>query len=312
MAGTSTPASSWRPQREVEIVAGTPPGGGLDRTARALAHVIESERLLDVPVTIKNMPGDGARKAWAYVDGHAGDPHLLAISSPNLTTDHLVGIAAFDHAAFTPLAILYNEYIAFIVRADSPMASAADLQRMLGSRAAGITVALSTALGNPNHIALAKVIRHTGADIKAPEIRVFDSALDALADVVAGNAAVAAITAASAVDALVTGQVRALAVSAPKRLGGAYEATPTWREQSVDCVIGAWRGVTGARGMTQSHIAYWERVFRAVVMSAHWNAELTRRDWTSMYLDGPPLLSYLRQEKSEMRSILGDLGLIPR
>jgi tripartite-type tricarboxylate transporter receptor subunit TctC len=30
-----TAASEWRPQREIEIVAGTPPGGGLDRAARA-------------------------------------------------------------------------------------------------------------------------------------------------------------------------------------------------------------------------------------------------------------------------------------
>ena len=26
----------WQPEREIEIIAGTPPGGGLDRSARAL------------------------------------------------------------------------------------------------------------------------------------------------------------------------------------------------------------------------------------------------------------------------------------
>jgi tripartite-type tricarboxylate transporter receptor subunit TctC len=43
-------------------VAGTAPGGGLDRVARALAH--DAARVLDVPVEVVNVPGDGARRAW--------------------------------------------------------------------------------------------------------------------------------------------------------------------------------------------------------------------------------------------------------
>ena len=54
----------WRPQHAVEIVAGTPPGGGLDRVARALAKTIAEARLLEVPVEVVNIPGDGARRTW--------------------------------------------------------------------------------------------------------------------------------------------------------------------------------------------------------------------------------------------------------
>jgi putative tricarboxylic transport membrane protein len=296
--------------REVEIVAGTPPGGGLDRTARALAGVIESRRLLEVPLKVVNIPGDGGRKAWAHIERQAGNPHVLAVSSPNLTTDRLVGIAAFDHAAFTPLAILYNEYIAFIVRADSAIRDSGDLLQQLSAKPASVTVALSTALGNPNHIALAKVMRHAGGDITAPKIRVFDSALDAVAAVVAANTEVAAITAASAVKELAAGTVRALAVSAPGRLSGLYEQTPTWVEQSVDCVIGAWRGVTGARGLTAAQVEFWESVLAAAVASAEWDAELARHYWTGMYLDGTRLREHLRREDAEMRRVLGELGLL--
>jgi putative tricarboxylic transport membrane protein len=302
----------WRPMREVEIVAGTPPGGGLDRTARALVKAIESEQLLDVPVYVVNIPGDGARKAWGYVERHAGDPHVLSISSPNLTTDRLVGIAAFDHSAFTPLAILYNEYIAFIARADSAIANCGGLLRRLGADPASVTVALSTARGNPNHIALAKVVRHAGGDIRAPGLRVFDSALDALADVVKRNADIAAITAASAVKELAAGTVRARAVSAPTRLPELYRAVPTWGEQSVDCTIGAWRGVSGARGLTTMQIAYWERVFAAAIAGAEWKAELARHYWSGMYFDGVHLREHLRREDAEMASVLGELGLLGR
>jgi putative tricarboxylic transport membrane protein len=303
----------WRPQREVEIVAGTPPGGGLDRSARALVKAIESKRLLDVPAKVKNVAGDGGRRAWAYLNRHPGDPHVLCISSSNLATDHLLGVSAFDHeTVFTPLAILYTEYIAFVTRSDSSLKSGADLIARFAAGAGSVTVALSTSLGNPNHIALAKVVRHAGGDVKAPKIRVFDSALDAVADVVTGNAEVCAVTAASAVKEITAGTMRALAVSAPQRLAGLYAQTPTWLEQSVDCVIGAWRGVSGARGLTPAQVAYWEGTLAAAVRTEAWIAELARLYWTPMYLDGATLREHLKRERTEMSATLKDLGLLPK
>ena len=303
--------AAWHPQRAVEIVAGTPPGGGLDRSARALAKAIESQRLLDVPVTVSNIGGDGGRKAWSYLDRHPGDPHRLCISSSNLATDHLLGATPFDHErAFTPLAILYTEYIAFLARSDSSLNSGADLLAHFAADARSVTVALSTSLGNPNHIALAKVVRHAGADVKAPKVRVFDSALDAVADVVAGNADICAVTAASAVKELAAGTTRALAVSAPQRLGGLYAHTPTWLEQSVDCTVGAWRGASGARNLAREQVEFWEGVLAAAVATKEWQAELERHYWTPMHVDGSKLRGHLPRERAEMATILRELGLL--
>lgn len=302
---------TWRPQREIEIIAGTPPGGGLDRAARALLKAIESKCLLEVPARVNNVPGDGARKCWVTMDQRPGDPHVVSISSVNLTTDHLLGAAPFRHErAFTPLAILYTETIAFVVHAGSPLKTGADLLKRLATDAGSVTVALSTSLGNPNHIALAKVVRHAGGDARAPKIRVFDSAIDAVADAACGNADVAAVTAASAVKELDARIMRALAVSAPVRLPGLYAQTPTWREQSVDCVIGSWRGVTGVRGITTGQIAFWEGVLAAAVNTAEWNAELVHHYWTPMYLDGARLREHLERERTEMKTMLGELGLL--
>jgi len=306
-----SPESAWRPQRTVEIVAGTPPGGGLDRSARALVKAIESKRLLDVAVTVNNVAGDGGRKAWKYLDGLAGNPHVLCISSSNLATDHLLGASAFDHeSAFTPLAILYTEYIAFLARSDSAFRTGGDLIARFVADAGSVTVALSTSLGNPNHIALAKVVRHTGCDVKAPRIRVFDSALDAVADVVAGKTDVCAVTAASPTKEIAAGTMRALAVSAPQRLAGLYAQTPTWIEQSVSCVIGAWRGVSGAREITPAQIAFWESALVAAVATEAWQEELARLYWTPSYLDGAALRGQLRRERAEMKVMLADLGLL--
>lgn len=305
-------ASGWQPERDIEILAGTPPGGGLDRAARTLLTALESQRLLRVPAKVVNIPGNGARRVWASVDARAGDAHMLCISSPNLATDYLTGVAAFNHDSYTPLAILYNEYIAFVTRSDSSYRSGSDLLMRLRENDSNVTVALSTAAGNPNHIALAQVTRHAGGNVRAPLIRVFDSALDAVADVVAGNADVAAVTAASAVKELDAGTLRALAVSSPVRLAGSYAQTPTWLELGAPCTLGAWRGAHGARGLDAAQIAYWESTLAVATRAESWAGELTRHYWTPMLITGAALRQHLTQEQSEINAMLVALGFMNR
>jgi putative tricarboxylic transport membrane protein len=298
----------WQPEREIEIIAGTPPGGGLDRSARALVKAITATGLLDVPVRVVNVGGEGGRKAWRHVEQHARDGHVIGISSPNMTADYLIGVTKSDPGRFAPLAILYSEYIAFVVRADSTIRGSADLTEGLAKNT--ITIALSTSLGNSNHVAVAKVIRHAGGDTRAAKIRVFDTALDAVADVVAGHSVVGAITAASAVPELEANRLRAIAISSPTRLPGPYEAAPTWIEQSVDCVVGSWRGASGPPELGAAEIAFWQAMLAAATQSKEWRSDLERHFWTEMYLDGAELQQYLKRERSEMKTVLGELGLL--
>jgi putative tricarboxylic transport membrane protein len=299
---------TWKPERELEIVAGTPPGGGLDRSARALVKSIIANALVDGPVRVVNVGGDGGRNAWRHIERRAGDGHVIGISSPNMAADYLTGVTKSDPDRFAPLAILYSEYIAFVVRADSAIRDGADLIRRFAANA--VTVALSTSLGNSNHVAVAKVIRHGGGDTRAPTIRVFDTALDAVADVVAGHAGVGAITAASAVPELEAGQLRAVAISSPARLPGPYAAAPTWSEQGVDCVVASWRGASGPPALGRAEIAFWEATLAAATRTAEWKSDLDRHFWTKMYLDGAELRDHLARERSDMRAVLGELGLL--
>jgi putative tricarboxylic transport membrane protein len=167
-----------------------------------------------------------------------------------------------------------------------------------------------TSLGNSNHIAVAKVIRHAGSDAGAADIRVFDTALDAVADVVAGHADIGAITAASAVDELDARRLRAIGVSSPARLAGPYAGVPTWIEQGVDCVVGSWRGASGPPGLGAAEIAFWQTLLAAAARTSHWRLDLERLFWTEMYLDGARLREYLERERIDMRRVLGELGLL--
>jgi putative tricarboxylic transport membrane protein len=300
----------WRPKAEVELIAGTPPGGGQDRPARALMRVLQSEGLIDVPMRLTNIPGKGGGNAWQALHRRPGDPHVLSISSAPLLTNKLLGMSDFDHTELTPIATLYTEYLAFVARPDSTLRNAADLLDRLRSDPGSLTIAIATALGTTNHIALGQITRHVGGDPKALKLRVFDSALNAVADVLEGNADAGAISAVSAVKALEAGGLRALAVSAPSRLGGLFADVPTWVEQAVPCVIGQWRGMIGAHGITGEVVAYWEHALAAAAASPAWAAELEHNYWTNTYKASEGTRAFLDSERAFLGGMLRELGLI--
>src|SRR5260370_39873517 len=114
MAEAAQTGAAWRPQHDIELVAGTPAGGGQQRPARVLIDLIKN--LVGVHLKLTNIPGRGGANAWDYLAEHPGDPHIVAINSPTSITTRLMGESTLDSAALTPLANLYTEYLVFVVR----------------------------------------------------------------------------------------------------------------------------------------------------------------------------------------------------
>jgi putative tricarboxylic transport membrane protein len=307
MTEAATAGAAWRPQREIELVAGTPAGGGQDRPARVLIELLKE--LVGLPIRLTNIPGRGGGNAWDYLAGHPADPHILAINSPTIITNRLLGESALDYAALTPLANLYTEYLVFVVRPDAAVQSAGQLLAHLGRDPAAIRIAFATAIGNMNHMALAKITKQAGGDVRLLKTDVFDSARYAVAHVVEGRADLAVITATSAVPELESGVLRAIAVSAPARMSGPFAQVPTWGENGIDCVVGTWRGVIGTAGMTAPQMAFWENALTTAVRGEPWRAELARHHWVDTYLGAAATRDFLNRELGTMRSALGALGL---
>jgi putative tricarboxylic transport membrane protein len=308
MAEAAQTGAGWRPQHEIELVAGTPAGGGQDRPARVLIELLKNE--VGVPIKLTNIPGRGGGNAWDYLAQHAGDPHIVAINSPTIITNRLLGESTLDFASLTPLANLYTEYLVFVVRPDSTLRSAEQLLTQLGNDPGGIRIAFATAIGNMNHMALAKITKQADGDVTALQTEVFDSARYAVGHVVEGRADLAVITATSAVPELTSGVLRAIAVSAPGRMTGPFAQVPTWGELGIDCVVGTWRGVIGTSRMTAPQIAFWESALLTAVRGDAWRAELARHHWVDTYLGAAATRDFLAAELGTMKSALDALGLL--
>ncbi|HEY5649996.1 MAG TPA: tripartite tricarboxylate transporter substrate-binding protein [Acidimicrobiia bacterium] len=291
--------------QRIEIVAGTPPGGGQDRAARALAAAIESSSA--TTATVSNVVGRGGGAAWELLGSRIGDPTVASISSPTLLSNHLHDPDEPGEADLTHLAMLCAEPLVFAVAADSAVASASDLLDALGRRSVRVVVA--TALGNINHMAVADVAAHVDVPIEALPVSAYSSAKEAVASL-GVDSDLAVVSAASALGAIALGQVRAVALASPGRLTGELSHVPVWTELGVDAAHSTWRGVVAPPGLAPVDRRELELLVERAVAAPPWQDAVVRYAWVPMFLLGSDAETFIAAETESMRSSLVRLGML--
>src|SRR5688572_25812450 len=84
--------SSWRPEKQVEIILPTAPGGGNDQVARLMAKMLQEQKLVTTPILAVNKSGGNQALALAYLVQHGGDPHYLLQATTTLFTNQIQGV----------------------------------------------------------------------------------------------------------------------------------------------------------------------------------------------------------------------------
>lgn len=300
----------WKPEKNVEIVIGAGAGAAADRTARTLQKIIQDRKLVPVTSSVINKPGASYSLAWIYLNQHPGDGHYLAITTLALLTNTIAGVNPLTYTDVTPIAQLFTDYVVVVVRADSPLKTGKDLVERLKADPSALSIALASALGNQNHIAIALALKAGGVDVKKLKIVVVNSSAVSVTTLLGGHVDVVAATATNVLAQLQAGKVRVLAVSSPQRLPGELASIPTWKEQGYDAVFGNWRGVIGPKGISAAQVGYWEDVFAKVVATDEWKQAMTKNFWSDFYLNSRDSRRFLEEESRQLKALLTDLGLV--
>ena len=300
----------WKPDKRVEIIVPSGTGGGNDRTGRLMQAAMQQDKLVDVATTVVNKPGAGMAAGMAYLNQHPGDGHYLLITSVGFLTNHITGRSPFGHLDVVPVALLIEEYVGFAVHPDSKLKTGKDLLAALKADAGSISTSMASGAGNHNHLALGTVTRAVGGDLGKLKIVVFPSGSAATIAMLGGHVDLTVAPVANLLPHLQSGQLRVIAITAPKRQEGALAAVPTWREQGVNAVLSNWRVMLAPRGATPQQAAYWENVFARVVENEEWKKMLERDVVTGNFLRSAQARKYLNEEYEELKSLLNALGLV--
>lgn len=310
MTLAASPAlAQWQPARNVELIAPAAAGSALDNVARLLQRVIQDKQLVKASLTVVNKAGGGNAVGFAYLASHAGDGHYALVTPFTIITNRITGSNPLSYQDFTPLAMLADEHIAFVVNVNSPIKTGRDLLARLKNDPTSVSMALASALGNANHIAVSLAGKAAGADSKRFKIAVFNSSGESITAVLGGHIDLAITTTGLVGQQIQSGRLRVLAVAAGERLSGPLAQVPTWREQGVDVVFSSWRALIGPRGMSAEQIAYWDALAAKVSVQDEWMQELNKNSLVPAYKGNEDTRKFMQAQSEQLHAILQDLGM---
>jgi putative tricarboxylic transport membrane protein len=239
-----------------------------------------------------------------------GDGHYISIINEPFVTNRIMGVSSFDYNDFTPLALLFDEYVIFAVKPDSPIKSGKDMLTRLRAGADSVTFAFGSSRGNNTHLAIGLVGKLANAQVQKMKMIVFGSGGVATAALLGGHVDVLVTTPAPIREQLKARLVRGIAMTSPKRLGSEFADIPTWREQGVDAVFSSWRMAFGPKGMSREQIAFWVDVFAKVSATEEWKSDLDSNARERHFLTGSDLHKFLDAQRTQLEIILTEIGMV--
>ena len=301
--------AAWRPERAVEIVVPAAAGGSIDGTARLIQRVLQSSRIVDVPVITVNKAGGGGNIATNYLDQHAADGHYLLTSTMGLMTGHILGRSPTTYTDYTPLATLFSEYMTLVVKPDSPLKSARDIQERLKKDPQSLSIAIGVAVGATNHLTVALLMKAMGVDVKKVKTVVIQTNAQTLTSVMGGHVNIGTLSVGAAINAQKQGQLRIIGVTSEKRGDGPMASVPTWKEQGIDVVFANVRLLLGPKGMSPAQVAYWDTAMARVVATEDWKKEVERNEATLDYSGSKESAQRMARLYGQLKIALVDAGL---
>ncbi len=303
-------APGWQPEKNLGIVVAATPGGGYDNLARPMQRILQERKLVDYPIVLVHKPGAGGALGWGYLNQRQNDGHIISIISGTILGAQIMGQSPLKYTDFTTLPMMFNEFIGFHVKADSPIKDGRDLIERLKKDPAALSMSPGTSVGTLPHVAFALVLKKAGFthDMRRMKVVAFNSTGESAIAVAGGHIDVLVTRPSNVAELVKGGRLRTLAVSSPARMPSNPDV-PTWKELGVDAVYGNWFGIIGPRGMTPQQVAWWDDALAKLTQHADWRRELDRNMWSDFYMPSRETRRFLDQQNVELRALMTDIGL---
>ena len=298
-------SQEFKPSKKIEAVVHTGPGGGSDIFARAIAEMLQKEKLITQRMQVVNKSGGGSAVAMSYLAEKKGETHTIGfftgvwVTNPLTTKEATVTIKDL-----TPIARLVLEPAVIAVKADSPYKDMKDFIEAAKKSPNQLRQSGGSVTGRDNLMRLL-IQKATGAQWTYIS---FPSGGERLSNLLGGHVQMMVIEPQEAGEQIRAGNLRVIASLTEKRLP-TLPNVPTIKEQGIDVtIIPQARGVVAPPAAPKEVVQYWEGVFDRFAKSASWKQYVEQNQFEEGYLKGPPLGKFFDDLTVLMRNVLKEAG----
>lgn len=291
--GARAQQAGWAPNRPIRFIVPYAAGGSTDVATRILGD--KMSELLGQSVVVENRGGSGGNIGGEMVARAEPDGHTLLMSGTGLltTNQHIYRTMPFDPAKdLVPVSLAYTSDMVIVV---NPKVSARTLQEFVALAKAkpGEFSFGSSGHGASTHTAAELFKIAAGIDLLHVPYRGSGTAMN---DLVSGNIQMMLLQIAGAVGSIRDGQVRALAVTGPRRHPLLPDVPSVGEAGGPQAVATSWGAVMTTAGTPQAAIRRLNEVIRQALAS-----ETVQKRFSDAGVDGQSstpeeLAAYIRAE----------------
>jgi len=283
-------------------------GGGYDAMARLPFEAMAKEGIFTDGATFANKGGAGGTIGLTeFVNANKGNDNAVMSMGVIMVGGILLNNSPVTLDDVTPLVRLTNDTGVLAVAPDSAIQSVDDLIAAMKADLGAVSISGGSA-GGVDHIVMALIAKEIGLDPAKINYIPYDSGAESVT-AVGGGAVVLAVSGVSEFKAMAeAGRIKIIAVTSEGRIDGID--APSLTEAGLPIVVGNWRGIVGAPGMSDAGKAMWLDRFAKMHDSQAWKDILAAQGWEDAYLAGDDFTAFLGEEKERTAAVLKEVGLI--
>ena len=299
-------AQGFTPTRPIEFVVHTGPGGGNDLLARAIATIVEKEKLLPVRMQVVNKPGGGGITAMSYMAERKGEPQTIALFANTWFIGPMMSKEArVTMNELTPIVRLVTEPGVIVVKSDSPYKTLKDFIEEARKRPGELKQS-GGSIGSRDNIVRNMLMKNTATNWAYIS---FPGGGERIAALLGGHVQLMIMDPQEAGDRLRDGTLRLIAQVAEKRLA-AFPDVPTIQEYGYKIPnYVTLRGVVGPPAMPAEALKFWEGFFSRVVKTESWKKYLHDNLFEDGFMNTADVQQFSREHPAVIRDLLVSVGI---
>jgi tripartite-type tricarboxylate transporter receptor subunit TctC len=300
-------AASDYPSRPIELVVPFGAGGGTDILARVTAEAAKKHS--SQPITVVNRPGASGSIGLTEVVNARPDGYKIAMVTVEMAIIPHMGIAKFSpEADFTPLVRLNADPVVLTVSATSPWKTIEEMVDAAKKSKDPLKFG-NAGTGGVSHLAAVALAQKAGTTFNHVP---FQGNAPAVVALLGGHIDAVTASPSEVFSFVQSGKLRALAVLADQRLGGAFAQVPTMKERNIDLSVGTWRGLAAPKGLPADVLARLSAIALKTANEPAVKEAMEKQNLGYSVADGEAFRKQIANDSALYKQLIDQMGLKPR
>ncbi|AJQ28906.1 tripartite tricarboxylate transporter substrate binding protein [Pelosinus fermentans] len=296
------------PDKPITLIVPFGVGGGMDLVARLLEKTAPAQ--LGQPLVILNKPGGTGAIGWNEVVGATPDGYTLGITGIEVLLQPLYGPTKFHYpTALEPLVQISESPMVMAILAEQPWENLDDFIAYAKQHQGKIKFGHS-GIGGIGHVAGESFSK--AAKLNLEQVP-FQSAAEAMTNLLGGHVQVAFLTPALANEFVKSGMVRILGVAGEHRLSNPdFANTPTFKEQGLDVVGSSWFGIAAPKGLPIEVKNKLADGFKAMINDPEFQKNIEQLGLQVTYLDPKESAEKWLKDSQRLTKTVQETGIVEK